>query len=578
MKLKKEIKLLTLIVIMLFFLSSGVRSTVNGAIPTTFQSSSHVLTNVDTSNWEYTPLELISTVSATTSYVPSIAVDKNNVHIVWLDYQDYLGSGVDGAILYRYWNEITQSWTTTEFLSGECDAASLNPVIVVDALDNLHVVWEDTSTYGSSGSDKDIMYRCFNATTLAWQTTEVVSTESTAAAQNAVIVTDHDNNPHVVWVDSTDDDGNADNDIYYKYKDIQTDSWISTKDVSGVSASISAYPSLAIDSVNDVHIVWQDAQDYASCGTDWDIFYRKYYPESDTWGNNEVISTISGDTSDNPKIAIDLVDNVYIAWEENEDYYNSGTNSDIVYRRFIKSLDTWDIVEVVSVESVSNAVFSYLVNNLVVDQYGNVHFLYMNNEHGGIGWDVIYRILYTAENRWGKLNLVSFESNDESYWPAFTFNSAGHVYFAWGDATSNMLGSGSDYDIFFKKFAGPPGKSILHPIVPNPSDTTSVFLNWEPVPGAINYIIYRSTNFISSVEELGAHDATDEDIYIDVLGGEGIYYYVVVAENPYGQGYASNCEFIHYIPPSLREFAITTSVLTSLAIIAIVFIKSKRKK
>jgi hypothetical protein len=44
--------------------------------------------------------------------------------------------------------------------------------------------------------------------------------------------------------------------------------------ISTESTGDSNFPSLAIDSPSNLHVVWHDTSDYANSGTDWDIFYK----------------------------------------------------------------------------------------------------------------------------------------------------------------------------------------------------------------------------------------------------------------------------------------------------------------
>ncbi|MHA1953915.1 MAG: hypothetical protein ACW96U_08215, partial [Candidatus Heimdallarchaeaceae archaeon] len=183
MKFKKEIKFLMLTILTLLLVNAVTGSTVNN-------STMQEFTSIDKSNWDYTNLELISVGMTMTSDLPDMVVDsQGNIHIVWLDYSNYFGSGTDGSIFYKNYNVITETWSGIYFISNETCfvAVSVNPSIAIDLQDNLHVVWGDTSTYGGSDGDKDIMYRCRNSTTQLWETTEVVSTESTGTSYHADI-------------------------------------------------------------------------------------------------------------------------------------------------------------------------------------------------------------------------------------------------------------------------------------------------------------------------------------------------------------------------------------------------------
>ena len=68
---------------------------------------------------------------------------------------------------------------TTEVISTESKNHSYSASISLDNSGNLHVVWEDLTDYGGSGTDSDIFYKRWKVTTDDWTATEVVSTEST---------------------------------------------------------------------------------------------------------------------------------------------------------------------------------------------------------------------------------------------------------------------------------------------------------------------------------------------------------------------------------------------------------------
>ena len=106
---------------------------------------------------------------------------------------------------------------------------------------------------------------------------QVLSTESTEDSRTPSVAVDSSNNVHVVWYDSTDYAGSGtDYDIFYKRWDSSTSSWTSVEVVSEGSTSDSVVPSIDVDSSNNAHIVWMDYTDnFAGSGTDEDIFYRK---------------------------------------------------------------------------------------------------------------------------------------------------------------------------------------------------------------------------------------------------------------------------------------------------------------
>ncbi|MGQ4876795.1 MAG: hypothetical protein ACP6IY_22230, partial [Promethearchaeia archaeon] len=141
-------------------------------------------------------------------------------------------SSINGIILHRNYlylggneNEITapktsaRAWTTTEVISTESDGDSRFSEVTIDDNNNIHVVWMDASNYAGSGTDWDIFYKYYNATSGTWSGTEVVSWESSGDSQYPTIAVDNESNVYVAWQDNTDYNGaGTDSDIFFKRK------------------------------------------------------------------------------------------------------------------------------------------------------------------------------------------------------------------------------------------------------------------------------------------------------------------------------------------------------------------------
>ena len=107
--------------------------------------------------WSIT--EVISTESTNWSWRPSLMVDSGDVvHVTWMDYTDYGGSGQDWDIFYKYKNG-DGSWSATEVVSTESTDHSWYPSLMVDSGGVVHVTWHDFTDYGGSGIDNDIFYK-----------------------------------------------------------------------------------------------------------------------------------------------------------------------------------------------------------------------------------------------------------------------------------------------------------------------------------------------------------------------------------------------------------------------------------
>jgi len=113
--------------------------------------------------------------------------------------------------------------------------------------------------------------------------------------------------------------------IYYGYSTNDGKSWTEEQVTSEEEAAWGMYPSIAVDSVDNVHVVWEgnnlggEYPDY-----DHNIQYRKRTSEG--WQNQEAI-TDDPNGQFSPAIAIDSNDNVHTVWEgfgwgENPDSFN----------------------------------------------------------------------------------------------------------------------------------------------------------------------------------------------------------------------------------------------------------------
>ena len=63
--------------------------------------------DIDISNWWWDEMQVLSDESTAHSYQPRPAIDsEGNIHLVWHDATDILGSGPDYDIFYRKWDEL----------------------------------------------------------------------------------------------------------------------------------------------------------------------------------------------------------------------------------------------------------------------------------------------------------------------------------------------------------------------------------------------------------------------------------------------------------------------------------------
>jgi hypothetical protein len=115
------------------------------------------------------------------------------------------------------------------------------------------------------------------------------------------------------------------------------------------------------------------------------------------------------------------------------------------------------------------------------------------------------------------------------------------------------------------------GTSLNFPATPtlsitssNPSPTGNISLAWNSVPYAENYIVYRYNSIITELNSSLTLVANITGVTInDNSLPNGVYYYVVMAENATGNSTISNCEKVTVLIPSTSTSTTTTTSSTT---------------
>ncbi|MFX0064650.1 MAG: hypothetical protein ACFFC7_20955 [Candidatus Hermodarchaeota archaeon] len=295
--------------------------------------------------------------------------------------------------------------------------------------------------------------------------------------------------------------------------------------MSSESTALSQSPSLTVGTTGHIHVAWHDTTNYGGSGTDQDIFYKVWNVTLGIWTTTEVVSTESTSISSIPSLAVDTLGQVYAAWYDATNYGGSGTDYDIFYKRWNPTTGSWTTTEVVSTEST------------------------------GI-----------------------------SYYPSLAVDPTTHVHVAWYDLT-DYAGAGTDWDIFYRKFAGVPPAPSLDPITPNPNTNGVIDLVWTEVIEATSYHVYRDTALITSVSGLTPIATVSTNWYTDTVTTDDRYYYAIVAENTMGTSDLSNSESVDVTIPTTEPTTteegipgfLVVSVALALVIVLGVRVRRKRK-
>jgi photosystem II stability/assembly factor-like uncharacterized protein len=235
---------------------------------------------------------------------PSIAMDSSdNVYVVWMDetpgnWEIYLMKSTDGG----------STWTQQRLTQTSGD--SLVPKVAMDSSDNIYVVWIDETR-----GNWEIYLKKSTDGGSTW--TQQRLTRNSGYSYHPSIAIDSSDNIYVVW----DDDTPGNYEIYLKKSTDGGSIW--TQQGLTRNSGDSWHPSIAMDGSDNVYVVWDD--DTLGNG---EIYLKKSTDGGSTW-TQQRLTRNSGD-SRYPSIAMDSSDNVYVVWEDdtpgNYEIYLKSTN------------------------------------------------------------------------------------------------------------------------------------------------------------------------------------------------------------------------------------------------------------
>jgi len=391
-----------------------------------------IILSVTISSKAYTSVEELSPQSYNDYYRVALAVDsENNIHIAWKDKTPLLDSGNDWDVFYRikYANEI---WGPVELVSESSTKHVHCLALTVDTNDTVHIVWTDETPLLKSGDDKDIYYRC-KPSQSTWAPVQLVSINSTEDCTCPQLITDSKNTVHVVWPDGT-NLGNAgqDYDIFYAKKQ-QNSSWGTMTLLSSDSTQHSLVPSIATDSNDVIHIVWQETQSNKNGENSYNILYTKKEPDSPCTESIN-ISGKNKASSVHPFIATDSTDMVHVIWLDRSNILNAGTDYDVFYRNTSNGA-TWNSISVLTPDSTTTATWLYLQideNDIIY-----VAWIEQNSKNSGSNKDVMYTS--RKQNLWHNPICLTPNSTKNANWPRFVIDKQKNLHLTWWEETTRGI-------------------------------------------------------------------------------------------------------------------------------------------
>jgi hypothetical protein len=314
-------------------------------------------------------------------HYPCIAIDsKDNIHVTWHGF----GWGVNFTVSnIQYRTRTVNGWQTQEAITDK-NVSQYAPIITIDSKDNIHIVWGGFG-WGVNSDFTNIQYRMKTAN--GWQTQEAITDKDDSQRYPSMAI-DSKDNVHVVWSVWGWGVNTDDRNIQYRMK--TANGWQTQEELTDKNSD-QFYPCIAIDSKDNVHMVWN--------GWGWGInidFSNIQYrmKTSNGWQTQEELTDKNSDQYA-PSIAIDSKDNVHMVWHG----WGWGTNpnvGNIQYR--MRTVNGWQ-----TQEAITDLPYDQWFPNLIWTMYPDFSSVKTNVPESG------YAIIYsgTDENGYKIVYLLS---------------------------------------------------------------------------------------------------------------------------------------------------------------------------
>jgi len=309
------------------------------------------------------------------------------------------------------------SWTPPKRLTWNT-GDSAYPAVAVNSAKNIHIVWVDDVS-----GNMEIYYRKSLDSGATWSAIKRLTWNAGYSSVPRIAI-DSSDNIHIVWMD--DSPGNPE--IYYKCSTDNGTSWSSPQRVTW-NLTPSGYPDIACDTTNRAHIVWdeyfpttlsrQDNKDLFIPSGNRDIFYKNVSGGGTSWSTVKRLSWNSAE-SRNVKIGAYGNNMLHVVWRDS----NYG-NDEIFYKRSSDGGTTFS-----GINRLTYNLGQSTLPDIAVDLHHGVHvvwgdYSFGNSEicykysSGGISWSALKRLTWNT---------------DASYTPCIdttTVNTTVHISVVW---------------------------------------------------------------------------------------------------------------------------------------------------
>jgi len=225
------------------------------------------------------------------------------------------------------------NWTEIEATPQE-ELEQINPCLAIDSQDSLHIVWQ-----GKIGTSTVYQIRYTKYQGNSFSEIENLTENLEWNQEIPIIAIDSQNNVHIIWFNKQQILDSRDNQMVSASQllhSVFTDQWQAIEKVAEIYKGGFSSFTLAIDSQDNLHLISRE-RSFWDMGSEEKIRYRKRTNQG--WG--EIRQLGSDDLqNDFPSLAIDNQDNLHLVWYR--PYFNQCL-SEIKYLKYTAS--AWSEIE-----------------------------------------------------------------------------------------------------------------------------------------------------------------------------------------------------------------------------------------
>jgi hypothetical protein len=404
---------------------------------------------------------------------PDIAIFGNNIYVVW---NDNRLSGIHNTnIFFAKSTDNGLSFNTNIRIDDAPIGAAACPSIAVDKTQgNIYVVWAD---YRNSPNPYSVDIYCVNSTDGGDSFGENIRVINDTAAyfQDIPSVAANNGLIGVVWVD-------WDRGIYFANSTDCGHTFGENKKVNDVFGGYQCYPDIVIDDNRTFYVIWEDKVD-----GNFSIYFSKSLDGGNTWTPSKKVDDEPTAKQRMPSIALDAMNNIYIVWR------NSSEKDGDIYAEFdiyfAKSTDgggnftpaipvTNDIIE------------DQCQPSIAVNDEGKIFITWLEQQDFPTPENSCDIYLVNSTDGGNTFNLKQKINNCPSFSAVYTPSNAvaakgNHAFIVWQDDRKG------DWDIYFSRSNWEPSMATpLSPINGTTLNTNSSILRVTTVNDLDEDIVY----------------------------------------------------------------------------------------